>query len=126
MTRHRVLIFLTLLVCPASVAAASGVDSDVRHDVVAKLSDALRSNYVFPDVGKKAAEKITRSLAAGEYDKLSDSGAFAGRLSADVAAVAHDKHLRISSSGAAPRGPRPPGDMPRAEAGIVRADKLAG
>ena len=139
--RHRVLIFLSLLACPLSATAvttqvppvpppasapASTIDSNVRKDVVAKLSDALRDNYVFPDVGQRAAEKITTSLAAGEYDKLSDPSAFAARLSADIAAIAHDKHLRINAMGGLPpSAPGPDDVMPRSEAGVVRADKLA-
>jgi hypothetical protein len=59
MMRSRVLIFLGLLACPAAPAPATSIDSNVRQVVVAKLSDALRNNYVFPDVGQKAAEKIT-------------------------------------------------------------------
>jgi hypothetical protein len=142
MMRRRVLIFLSLLACPLSAMAvtmqvppapptapapASTIDSNVRHDVVAKLSEALRNDYVFPEVGAKAAEKITASLAAGEYDSLADPNAFAARLSADVAAVAHDKHLSIRSMSAPPPPPSTaPRTMPRADAGITRADKLAG
>ncbi len=99
----------------------------MRHDIVAKLSDALRENYVFPDVGAKAAEKIGAALSAGDYDSLSDPSSFAARLSADVAAVAHDKHLRITAVDAPP--PQAAGsaaELPRSEAGVVRADKLAG
>ena len=118
-------MFLGLLACPLSAMAAT-FDGTARHDVVANLGDALRDDYVFPDVGRKAAEKISASLAAGEYDKLSDPSAFAAQLSADVAAVAHDKHLRIDSLGAPPPAPGPAGGMPRSVAGIVRADKLAG
>jgi hypothetical protein len=109
---------------PVAAAPANTIDSNVRHDVVAKLSDALHNKYVFPDVGEKAAEKINAALAAGEYDSLSDPSAFATRLSSDVAAVAHDKHLRIISMSAPPAGPPP--HMPFAEAGVTRADKLAG
>ena len=53
---------------------------------------------------------------------------FAARLHADVEAIANDKHLRIG----APGGPPPPGAIgpagppPRAEADVVRADRLAG
>jgi hypothetical protein len=108
-------------------AHANGIDSNVRRDVVAKLSDALRDNYIFPDVGQKAAEKISAALAAGEYDKLADPSAFAARLSADVAAIAHDKHMSVSSmNGPPPSREGPVGAMPRSEAGVVRADKLAG
>jgi hypothetical protein len=139
--RHTALMFLGLLACPLAAAAptqsaptpppiaaqANAIDGNVRRDVVAKLSDALRDNYIFPDVGQKAAEKISGSLAAGEYDNLADPGAFAAQLSADVAAIAHDKHMSVSSMSGPP--PSPGGlvrAMPRSEAGIVRADKLAG
>jgi Peptidase family S41/N-terminal domain of Peptidase_S41 in eukaryotic IRBP len=142
MMRRRVLIFLALLACPLSAMAvtmqvppappgapapATTVDGNVRRDVVAKLGDALRNDYIFPDVGEKAAEKISAALAAGQYDSLADPNAFAARLSADVAAVAHDKHLSVRSMSAPPPPPpTAPQAMPRADAGITRADKLAG
>jgi hypothetical protein len=95
---------------------------------VNQLATALRDRYVFPEVGEQAAARIAAALAAGEYDGL-DQAAFAARLHADVAAIAHDKHLNIGWQG----GPRPgrarrpaPGPLPRAEAGVVRADRLAG
>lgn len=139
--RASALVLLGLLTSPLEASAAATqpvpnlraaapintIDSNGRREVVAKLSDALRNNYVFPDVGEKAAGKINAALAAGAYDSLSDPSAFAARLSSDVAAIAHDKHLSIRSEG----GPRPgpsggPGGMPRAEAGVTRADRLAG
>src|SRR3954471_9637286 len=142
MMRGRVLILLSFLSSPISATAAemqpvppapvataplNTIDSNVRHDVVAKLGQALRDKYIFPDVGEKAADKIDGSLAAGEYDQLADPIAFAARLSSDVAAIAHDKHLNVFSLSAPPR--RPPGvggGMPQAEAGVTRADTLAG
>ena len=138
--RHSALMFFALLAFPLSAAAApaqsaptpppmaaqaSTIDGNVRRDVVAKLSDALRDAYIFPDVGEKAAEKISASLAAGEYDKIADPRAFAARLSADVAAIAHDKHMSVSSMRGPPASPGGPA-MPRSEAGVVRADRLAG
>lgn len=112
---------------PVSMAPVSTIDSNMRRDVVAKLSQALRDDYIFPDVGEKAAEEIGASLAAGEYDQLSDPNTFAARLSSDVAAIAHDKHLRVLSRSAPPaRPPGADGGMPHAEAGVTRADKLAG
>jgi hypothetical protein len=95
-----------------------------RQEIVAKLSEALRQRYIFPDVGNRVAAKIDASLAAGDYDELSDPGTFALRLTGDAYAIAHDKHLRISTMLAQP--PAAAVRMPSAEAGIVRADKLAG
>lgn len=112
---------------PVAAAPAGTIDSNVRRDVVAKLSGALRDDYIFPDVGEKAAAKISASLSAGEYDQLSDLNSFAARLSSDVAAIARDKHLRVIAQGAPPPPPAGAGGgMPHAEAGVTRADRLAG
>jgi hypothetical protein len=102
------------------------LDAAVRRDVVSKLSEALRDRYVFPDVGERAAERITKALEAGEYDALNDRFAFIERLSADVQAITRDKHLNIISRGSGPSPGKGPSEMPLAEAGITRADKLAG
>ena len=114
---------------PGAAAPASTFDAAVRKEIVAKLSEALRDRYVFPDVGERAATRIGAALAAGEYDGLADRAAFIQRLSADVQAIAKDKHLNIMSPG----GPPPPGGpragpppMPASEAGVTRADRLGG
>jgi hypothetical protein len=139
--RGPILMFLSLISSSSATAVATqtapsvpfgailttAIDGNVRHDVVVKLSDALRDNYIFPDVGEKAAQRINAELAAGAYDDLFDPKAFATSLTSDIAAVAHDKHLSISSIGAPPGAP-PSGRplMPSAEAGITRADELPG
>jgi hypothetical protein len=114
---------------PATQAAGAQpatLTAGARQEVVASLGTALRERYVFPEVGARAAARIGAALAAGEYDGL-DQAAFAARLDSDVAAIAHDRHLHVRWQGGPPPGP-PPGAaaMPRMEAGVVRADKLAG
>lgn len=120
---------LPALAQPASAAAPglAPLDAAARQSVVTALATALRDRYVFPDVAEQAAAKLEAALAAGEYDTL-DHAAFAARLNADVAAIAHDKHLNISGPGSGPPPGPPPGagPMPRADAGVVRADRLAG
>ncbi len=110
---------------PGAMAAPASLDAASRTEVVAQLATALRDRYVFPEVGEQAAAKLEAALAAGAYDTL-DHAAFAARLQADVAAIAHDKHLNIGWQGGPPPGPPPgAGPMPRAESGVVRADRLA-
>ncbi len=112
----------------ASTMTSSGpitLAADDRRAVVASLGTALREQYVFPEIGERAAVKIEAALAGGDYDALSNGGAFAARLSADIAAVAHDKHLRVRTDEAAMLPPGLGGEMPKAEGGIVRADRLA-
>ena len=108
--------------------APTSLDAAHRQAVVTQLATALRDRYVFPDVGEQAAARIGAALAAGEYDGLSDPGAFAARLNADIEAIAKDKHLRIGGGTPPPpqAGQAPPAPPPPSEAGVVRADKLAG
>lgn len=112
---------------PPQAAAPATLSEQARQEVVAKLSGALRERYVFPEVGEKAAARISAAQAAGEYSTLADPAAFAARLQADIDGVAHDKHLHVMAMNGPPPGP-PPGAQarPRAEGGIVRADKLPG
>jgi hypothetical protein len=107
--------------------AAPALGAGDRKEVVTALANALRQRYIFPDVGEHAASRLEAALATGEYDNLSDPLSFAARLDADVNAIAHDKHLRVASMSGPPPGP-PPGAMglPNADAGVVRADRLAG
>lgn len=103
------------------------LEAAARRDVVSNLGTTLRQRYIFPDIGEQAAARIEAALAAGEYDTIADPAAFAARLSADVGAIAPDKHLRINSmSGPPPSLPSGAMAMPRSEAGVVRADVLAG
>jgi len=105
------------------------LDAAGRTAVVKAAADALRQRYVYPDVGKRAANTIEAELAAGNYDKLANPWAFAERLTVHLEAIAHDKHMRITARGpdpvmAASGGP-PPGP-PRSEAGVTRSDRLPG
>ena len=85
----------------------------------------MRERYVFPEVGEKTATKMSAALAAGQYDALTNPAALARRLSTDAAAIAHDKHIKVWSTTEQPRRSGSAA-RPRAEAGVTRADKLAG
>ena len=119
---------LALFVSSAGTAYSQGttsvVDDAARRSVVASATQALRRGYVFPDVGERAAAALESALAAGKYNDLTNAAAFAQQLTADLQAVAKDKHLRVNAFGQplAPDGA--PAAPPRNEAGIVRADRL--
>jgi len=120
---------LSAFAANAQTAGAARVphalDATARRAAVDKAAEALRTRYIFPDLGERLADKLHADLAAGEYDELADRVAFAQRLTADMAAIAHDKHLRVMAPGGPPpvEGMGPP---PRSDAGVVRADRLAG
>lgn len=72
---------------------------------VAKLADELEKTFVFPDVAKRYAAALRTKLAAGGYDRFTDSSALAQAVTADLQAVAPDGHLRMFPAGGPP--PRP-------------------
>ena len=104
------------------------LDAAGRAAAVKGAADALRQRYVYPDVGERAAQALEASLAAGKYDQIVEPAAFAERLTADLQAIAHDKHMRVAARGLPPGPPpgAPVGPPPRGEGGVVRSDKLPG
>jgi hypothetical protein len=92
----------------------------------------MREHYVFPERGERVAAQVTATLVSGKYDDATTTTQLAQRLSADALAITHDAHLEIlGPRGAPPAAPAvqakgPPPVMEAVEAGITRADKLAG
>jgi len=123
----RTLLAATLFSLAAVYAqspAPTALDSAARSAVVHAAAKQLRDGYVLPELGEQTARAIEAALAAGSYDALNEPAAFAERVTADLNTVAHDKHLRIFPPGGL--APPPTATPPRSEAGVIRADLLAG
>lgn len=110
---------------PRAVASKRGFDAATRRAVVDEVVKLMTEEYVLPEVGRRAASALSRNLAAGDYDTVTDPGAFARRLTEDLNAVVQDKHLRVRSEELTP-GPNGPRKKPqRSERGFTRVDVLA-
>jgi retinol-binding protein 3 len=72
------------------------LDAAARKEVVETLVKRLNESYVFPD----AAAKMEQSLRSreAEYAQITSARQFAEKLTADLQAVSHDKHLRVRYS----------------------------
>jgi retinol-binding protein 3 len=85
-----------LFLAPAlASAAAPPIDAAERKRVVEGAIRHLDTGYVFPETAAKMAASLRANLAKGDYDRLTEGKAFAERLTADLQAVSHDKHLRL-------------------------------
>ena len=104
---------------------AAPFDAAARRIIVAQIAKAMRNDYVEPAVGARAAAAIEAASAAGAYDSLQTPAVFAKQLTSDLFAVAHDKHIRVDAPGEPPSGDTP-ALPPTSDAGVVRADRLAG
>ncbi len=91
---------------------AAGWAGTPANDPVLTLADLLESGYVIPETGKRYATMLRTKAAAGAYKGISDPTDLGQRLTADLAAVSVDRHLRV-----VPAEMLGPGDRPRPAAG---------
>ena len=74
------------------------IDAATRTQVIDGILKRLNDSYVFPDVAKKMEQSIREHVEKKEYDQLTSAKEFATKLTNDLQAVSHDKHLRIRYS----------------------------
>jgi len=72
------------------------LDTDGRKKVIDGVVSNLKEYYVEPAVAEKMIDASQAHVTAGDYNSISDGDAFAGRLTTDLQAVSHDKHLNVS------------------------------
>ena len=72
------------------------LDAAARKEVIDTLVKRLNETYVFPETAAKM-EQALRSHEA-EYAQITSARQFAEKLTTDLQAVSHDKHLRVRYS----------------------------
>ena len=80
---------------PAPEAANPPITKAKGEEVVRELAKQLEENFVFPETGEAYAAMLRSNLAAGAYAGITDSKAFAERVTADLQAVHQDGHLQV-------------------------------
>ena len=74
------------------------IDAATRTQVIDGILKRLNNSYVFPDVAKKMEQSIRERVDKKEYDQITSAKQFATKLTDDLQAVSHDKHLRVRYS----------------------------
>lgn len=90
---------------PASPAAAvapapAAMDAAEQRAVIEALASSLEEQFVFPDVARRYGATLRQNLASGAYAGLTDPTAFGRRVTADLQAVAPDRHLQLATKAA--------------------------
>ncbi len=80
---------------PGAVLENVVIDEAERKKVIAGVNSDLKEYYVDLPAAQKMAEALEAHQAKGDYAAISDGDAFAARLTDDLRAVSHDKHLRV-------------------------------
>lgn len=124
------LLFLSLVLTGAFALrppAEVVLDSAMRTQAIDSLVLELNQHYVFPDTAKQIEALLRQRQHDGTYDALSNGIRFAAQLTADMASVAHDKHMKVRFSPSFLQAGRDP-DMasapPGGRSGIDRVGRL--
>lgn len=107
-----------------TTAPAPAFGAAAKREAITAATKMLIDDYVFPELGAKAAEMLTRNLDAGKYDAAATPIAFAAQVTQDLRDLTHDKHLNLFAEGAFPGETRAP--LPPSLFGFARADRLKG
>jgi hypothetical protein len=121
---HRVVEFtLAPIATPLEYQVPEGpLDAKRRRALIDAAARAIEANYVFPDVGRRMAASLRERGGRGDYDQISDCTAFAARLTDDLRALSHDKHLRVTYKD----GMRLPPPGPGGQLGFGEIERLHG
>ena len=128
-----------LLQCAAAAASpthpdtssAGSIDARTRDDVLGALAKELESRYAIEDTAKKLAATVRAKQKSNAYKNITSGPELARALTVDLAAVAHDKHLRVifNFTPVPPPGPPSPqllDQMRKLNGGISQLEILDG
>jgi retinol-binding protein 3 len=83
---------------PGAVVENIKLDASERQRVIDSVIKNLKESYVYPDLAQKMEDAIRANQKHGNFDAITDGDTFANRLTKDLRAVSHDKHLGVNYS----------------------------
>jgi retinol-binding protein 3 len=69
------------------------LDQQTIHEVVTNIARALCDSYVFPQIAQQMHDAL--HAAAHTYDDLTTPESLCEKLTAELQAISHDKHIRV-------------------------------
>jgi hypothetical protein len=80
---------------PGAVPVVVALDAPLRRQVIEGVNANLGEAYVDAALAKQMQEALEGHQKAGDYESITDGDAFATRLTNDLQAVSHDRHLNV-------------------------------
>jgi tetratricopeptide (TPR) repeat protein len=75
--------------------ARSLTDPAYKNGVLQKIAGLIESKYILAEKAKGFADEFKAKCASGAYDSLTEAKEFAEKVTADLVAITHDKHLNF-------------------------------
>lgn len=110
---------------PSTAAATAPFVQSEADAVVAKLADALESDFVLPEVGRKYAAMLRAKRAAGAYNQFDSAEGFAAAVTSDLRAIHYDAHLKLLPPKSGGSGARREAIAPGNDSTIIASGWLA-
>jgi hypothetical protein len=83
---------------PGAVVEDIKLDVAERRRVIDGVAANLEEFYVYLETAQKMEEALRAHQESGDYEGVTDGGAFAALLTEHLQAVSHDKHLHVGYS----------------------------
>jgi hypothetical protein len=80
---------------PGAVLVNVTIDAAERKKVIDGVNDSLKEFYIDAALAQQMGDALKAHEAKGDYNAISDGDALASRLTDDLRAVSHDKHLGV-------------------------------
>jgi hypothetical protein len=72
------------------------LDAARRKSAIDGAIAQLKEYYIYPEIAQQMADAVLAHQKSGDYDKITDGSEFASRLTDDMRAVSHDRHLHVN------------------------------
>jgi tetratricopeptide (TPR) repeat protein len=73
------------------------LNEEQQEKILNKMSQLLRENYVFKDIGQACSDFLEEQRENQTYEDITHPRAFARKLTADLRKIHKDQHIRIQS-----------------------------
>src|SRR5262245_27646361 len=71
------------------------LDTNARATIIDDVVQKLHDHYIFPAVAQQIKSAIRAKAETGAYNDITSARALCERLTEDLQAASHDKHLRL-------------------------------
>lgn len=71
------------------------IDTRTQLEIIDSVTQALNQVYVFPEVAKKMENHLRKEYQSKKYREITSLTEFAQKLTEDLQAISHDKHLGV-------------------------------
>ncbi|WP_394747722.1 S41 family peptidase [Spongiimicrobium salis] len=96
-TSSILIIFSLLLGSTAAIFAQDSkrLTATQVHTAIDSIGSILASNYIFPETADQMVAKMKKGLQTNSYSTIEDPQKLAQKLTEELQAISHDKHLRV-------------------------------